>query len=188
MINSLKDVSRHVAMAIIIMLIIFPVGYTFSSLCFPKEIPEPQVTEVIRTEYIPYPKVIVIQSEPIETVVYSSPEKETELEFSDIQLIAKAVNAEAGNQDMIGKRLVVDVILNRYYDELFPNTIEDVIFSPGQFSSNIENAKYNDSDLEAVGLELIQRLDSDILYFRTEYFHENHKKAYQHGAHYFSYK
>ncbi len=36
--------------------------------------------------------------------------------------------AEAGNQDDVGKILVVNVILNRVYSTTFPNSIKDVIF------------------------------------------------------------
>ena len=38
------------------------------------------------------------------------------------------VEAEAGNQDEVGKILVVNVILNRVYSGTFPNSIKDVIF------------------------------------------------------------
>ena len=44
------------------------------------------------------------------------------------------VHAEANNQDLTGKKLVADVVLNRVHDPRFPNTIEGVIFQPYQFS------------------------------------------------------
>ena len=47
--------------------------------------------------------------------------------YDSIDLLAKCVEAEAGNQGLYGKQLVVDVILNRVDSDSFPNTIEEVI-------------------------------------------------------------
>ena len=58
-----------------------------------------------------------------------------EAERSDIDLIAACVEAEAGNQDLTGKRLVADVILNRVDSEDFPDTIEGVISQPRHFAT-----------------------------------------------------
>ena len=61
---------------------------------------------------------------------------------SEMALIAQLVQAEAGNQDLKGKRLVADVVLNRVDSEKFPNTIEEVIFQkePVQFSVTVSGA------------------------------------------------
>ena len=163
-----------------------------------REKPE-EVIEVVEVDSEPLPpppkdetqtpQTIVIEIErPYEKIVYLEPEDETVLDFSDIKLMAALICAEAGNQDFIGKRLVADVILNRYYDEDFPNTIEEVIYQSGQFNAIVYMDGYNEDDLEAVCLELNARLDKDILYFANNGFHEGHPKAYQHGDHYFSYK
>ena len=50
---------------------------------------------------------------------------------SEGELLACLVEAEAGNQPFEGKLLVADTVLNRREHELFPDTIEDVIFAPG---------------------------------------------------------
>lgn len=43
-------------------------------------------------------------------------------------MILKLAQAEAGNQGVIGKALVMNVIHNRIQSEDFPNTVEEVIF------------------------------------------------------------
>lgn len=47
--------------------------------------------------------------------------------YDSLELLAMCVEAEAGNQGLIGKRYVVDVILNRVDDEDYPDNIVDVI-------------------------------------------------------------
>ena len=44
------------------------------------------------------------------------------------------VHAEAGNQSYEGKLAVANVVLNRMKSKKYPNTIEAVIYQPGQFS------------------------------------------------------
>ncbi len=53
----------------------------------------------------------------------------------DIYLLAKIIHAEARGEEFEGKIAVGAVVLNRVEDEGFPNTIEDVILQPKQFSS-----------------------------------------------------
>ena len=102
-------------------------------------------------------------------------------------LLYTLVQAEAGNQDLDGCRLVADVVLNRVADSHFPNTIEQVVYAPGQFSvvhngalakaqGNIsQNAKI------AVDMELSQdRLNTDILYFNNR-----DNGGWKHGGHWF---
>ena len=53
--------------------------------------------------------------------------------WDSLELLAICVEAEAGNQGLEGKRMVVDVILNRVDDPDWPGTIEEVISQPVQF-------------------------------------------------------
>ena len=57
--------------------------------------------------------------------------------FSDeeIDLIALVTMAEAEGESELGKRLVIDTILNRVDAETHPNTVHDVIYQNGQFTS-----------------------------------------------------
>lgn len=110
----------------------------------------------------------------IKTLVYEEmmvEDLEEEIRFGEIELIAQLVQAEAGNQDITGKRYVVDVVLNRVDSEEFPNTVEEVIFQEDQFSV-IKNGAFDEAglniteeDYKAVLLEYKERLNYDILYF-----------------------
>lgn len=94
-----------------------------------------------------------------------------EIRSGEMELIAQLVMAEAGNQDLTGKRYVVDVVLNRVDSDDFPDTVEEVIFQKNQFSV-IENGAFDEAGwtiteecYEAVKLEYEERLNYDILYF-----------------------
>lgn len=101
----------------------------------------------------------------------------------EIALMAKVVRAEAGNQDNVGKRLIVDVILNRVDSPLFPNTVEEVVEQENQFSMY---QWYTIDDLNAVTDEIVDRTDKEILFFRTGNYHNIGEPAYQYGDHYFN--
>ena len=114
--------------------------------------------------------------------------------YDSLDLVAQLVEAEAGNQDLVGKQYVADVVFNRVESELFPNTIEEVIFqkNPVQFAVTVngmfEAAAYDISEetFEAVRLEAFgDRLDTGILYFGTGKY--NGHGFWQHGDHWFSY-
>lgn len=109
---------------------------------------------------------------------------EFELTQEEMELIARMVRAEAGNQDQVGKRLVVDVILNRVCDDKFSDTVGGVVYQAGQFTKPA--GYYMESDMEAVIEECERRIDTEILWFRSDSFHTFGTPAYQHGAHYFS--
>lgn len=109
---------------------------------------------------------------------------------ADLQLLACLVHAEAGNQDMTGKRLVVDTVLNRVADPRFPNTISGVIYEKNQFSP-VTNGALADAyytvtpeDFQAVAMELSDQIDYEVLYF-TDGGYGYGTPAYQYGAHYF---
>lgn len=121
---------------------------------------------VERTEYLPELKTF-----------------ETPLDDDEKILLAKVVHAEAENQDMIGKRLVVDCVLNRIDCEKYPNHVFGVVLQEGQF---VRSESYTEDDMEAVEKEMVERLDYDVIYFRTEKYHNFGTKLYQHGDHYFS--
>jgi N-acetylmuramoyl-L-alanine amidase len=115
-----------------------------------------------------------------------TPEQIAEEEYWDsLELVALTVEAEAGNQDLHGKRLVVDVILNRVDSPEFPDTIEEVITQLRQFEtySNgaIEAAGWHmqEDDYTAVLMELEQRTDPEILYFSAGSYNPSGTPAHQ---------
>lgn len=96
-----------------------------------------------------------------------------EIVLGEMELLAQLVQAEAGNQSLEGKRLVVDVVLNRVADPRFPDTVEEVIFQPGQFSvvnnGAFEKAAWHmeDSDYAAVAIEYEMHTNEEVLYFNN---------------------
>ncbi|MCM1089711.1 MAG: cell wall hydrolase [Butyrivibrio sp.] len=46
----------------------------------------------------------------------------------DLDILTRIVEAEAGNQDVEGRLLVANVVLNRVESEKFPNSVKDVVF------------------------------------------------------------
>lgn len=114
--------------------------------------------------------------------------------WGELELLAAVVEAEAGNQDMTGKRLVVDVVLNRVDSPLFPDTITEVLEQPGQFSTMwngaVEDAGWHmqEDDYTAVMMEVTGvRLDYDIYFFTAGEYNASCKPAYIHGDHFFGY-
>lgn len=55
------------------------------------------------------------------------------LSEDEIELLARLVKCEAGNEPFETKVLVCVVVFNRMYDSNFKNTLSDVIYSSGQF-------------------------------------------------------
>lgn len=51
--------------------------------------------------------------------------------------------AEAEGEDTEGKALVMMVVLNRVWSDKFPDTIEDVIYQPRQFSP-VGNGRFDE--------------------------------------------
>lgn len=57
------------------------------------------------------------------------------------KILWRIVEAEAGDQNVRGRRLVANVILNRVKSKEFPNTVKKVVFAPRQFSP-VRNGSY----------------------------------------------
>ena len=134
------------------------------------------------------------QDESIQVTELTEEDLAEENYWGELELLAAVVEAEAGNQDMTGKRLVVDVVLNRVDSPLFPDTITEVLEQPGQFSTMwngaVEDAGYHmqEDDYTAVMMEVTgMRLDYDIYYFTAGEYNDSCKPAYIHGDHYFGY-
>lgn len=135
-----------------------------------------------------------IKSVPQETqFVQSTIQERNEINLTNDEyyLLAKCVEAEAGNQDLKGKRLVVDVILNRVDSERFDDDVISVISAKNQFSSYTDGgiAKATPS-LEtrlAISMETTAREDTDVLYFTAGGYNAYCVPAYKHGDHYFGY-
>ena len=112
--------------------------------------------------------------------------------YSDIDLLSRITIAEAGNQSELGKRLVIDVVLNRIDSTSWrdDDTIWEVIAHPGQFET-YSNGAYtrvalDESINELIVSELKNRTDVDVIYFRTKYYFDGVPELFKEGDHYFS--
>jgi len=54
---------------------------------------------------------------------------------SDVNLLARLVNAEARGEPYVGQIAVAAVVLNRLKDPAFPKSVAGIIYQPGAFSS-----------------------------------------------------
>lgn len=121
--------------------------------------------------------------------VSENTEKEVEI-TEEILYLSALVEAEAGNQDEMGKRLVVDTVLNRVESDDFPDDIVSVINQECQYSvvdsGFIERVTIRESTIDIVLEELAKRTNTEVLYFRTDHYHDFGTELFKHGDHYFS--
>lgn len=114
----------------------------------------------------------------------------------DQNKLCKLAFAEAGNQDVDGKALVMLVVLNRVESDKFPDSISEVIFARNQFSVTTngmyENAPTDDPGcLEA--LELVMQgydISQGATYFESvksydSWHYKNLNFLFEHGDHWF---
>lgn len=130
-----------------------------------------------------------IESQITEVESEVEPEAYT-LTDEEINLIAQLTMAEAGNQPVLGQRLVIDTVLNRVDHPNFPDTVEDVIYQKYQFSP-VWDGRLNDcyprEDLIAlVKEELERRTDTEVVFFRAYEYGPYGVPLYKIGDHYFS--
>jgi len=96
-------------------------------------------------------------------------------DFTDeeIYLMAQLAWHEAGCEGDVGMIAVVEVVLNRLYSDRFPDTVEEVIYQPRQFSYNYELKNITPSDellmlvREVISGRVWVLGDSEILFYRN---------------------
>ena len=122
-------------------------------------------------------------------VIYAEPYK-PEYSKEDIELLALVTMAEAEGESEEGKRLVIDTVLNRVDHGRFPDTISDVIYQKGQFSSmwnGRSNRCYVSDDIyKLVEEELESRTNTDVIFFHAGRYSDYGSPLFQVGNHYFS--
>ncbi len=118
----------------------------------------------------------------------------------DYQCLLRIVEAEAGGEDSLGKRLVANVVLNRVASAAFPKTVVGVVFQKGQFSP-IRDGAYNRAKPSKDTIAAVKRVlesgadeSCGALYFfarslttkdKANWFDTALTKVYQHGVHEF---
>lgn len=115
-----------------------------------------------------------ITSEPEETAQpYQSMIHSRDWDGEDSEMLMKIAMAEAEGESVEGKALVMLVVLNRVWSDAFPDTIEEVIFQPRQFTPAVPGGRYyttepDDGCREALALVLDGWDESEgALYFES---------------------
>lgn len=107
----------------------------------------------------------------------------------EIDLIALVCLGEAEGESELGKRLVIDTILNRMDSSKFPSTASEVCWQKGQFSclhnGRCKRLTVTDEIRRLVIDECIYRTNDEVLYFAAGgYNGKTH--LLKEGGHYFS--
>lgn len=139
---------------------------------------------------------VVLEKEPEEQSSVYIPSVKPEIEEpamseEDIELIALVTMAEAEGEPELGKRLVIDTILNRMdHDTKWPDTASGVIYQAHQFTSmwngRVDRCYVRDDIVQLVREELESRTNSECVYFRTGRYSDYGTPLFQEGRHYFS--
>lgn len=154
----------------------------------------PVTTETQEIIYTAKPEVTELPMESEAEKEYESLIKSYDWSSDDAYLLTKIAMAEAENQDTEGKALVMLVVLNRAWSEEFPDSIEDVIFQPKQFSP-VSNGRWErvepDQDCWKA-LSMIEKgwdKSKGALYFESEsasrWHRDNLSFLFKHGDHMF---
>lgn len=115
-------------------------------------------------------------------------EQAQQIQRTQSELLASIIFCEAGNQSFTGQVAVGAVVLNRMANEAYPDTMEEVIYQPGQFcpagSGWLDRVRstdgYTESAMQAAEAALAgENPIGDCLYF------DQGGYGYQIGAHYF---
>jgi spore germination cell wall hydrolase CwlJ-like protein len=92
---------------------------------------------------------------------------------NDLYTLSHIISAEAGNCGYYMMVSVGSVVLNRVNDSRFPDTIEEVVFQPGQYQPTWNGTFWNDPTKGAVEvakqlLEEGSQIDSSVV-FQAEF-------------------
>lgn len=116
-----------------------------------------------------------------------------EVFYDELELLAHVVYWEAANQDIYGKRLVADVVLNRMNSQSIfkdANTIKDVIYQKNQFSTAHLIGRPVDDRIEecyeVVQDEIVHEANPFILFFSSEGYLPYGDPSFKFQDHYFN--
>ena len=134
----------------------------------PVEFLEPVEVALVPTAQKPQP--IIVEVEEI-APVQGEEEIAPGITDNDRIFMYYCIQAEAGNQSELVKRLCTDVIINRMHDPDWADTIRGVITEPHQFSvwgnGSLMKAVPTEETIEAVNKEIEKQISNDIVYFNS---------------------
>ena len=101
------------------------------------------------------------------------------LTVEDYNNLLRIVEAEVGDNDVYGRTIVANVVINRVKSRHFENTITDVIFSKGQFSpirdKRFFKVKVSEATIKGVNNALMgEDYSMGALYFMDRAYSSNH--------------
>ena len=79
-----------------------------------------------------------------------------DFDAADSEMLLKIAMAEAEGESVEGKALVMMVVLNRVWSEGFPDTVQEVIFQPRQFSVIADGGRYWTTEPDAGCYEALE--------------------------------
>lgn len=126
--------------------------------------------------------------------LYSDMGYSRETFYGDLRLLAAITTAEAGNQSELGKRLVIDTVLNRIWSHNFgwrdDWTIYETVSHPGQYDTWTNGAykrvAIDEDMMRLIEEELLNQTNSQVIYFKTNGYFSWAPKLFKEGDHYFS--
>ena len=128
---------------------------------------------------------IIVSTEPIEV-------EEPAFTEEEIDLMALITMAEAEGESELGKRLVIDTILNRVDSEAgyFPDTVYEVIYQTNAFepvwNGRMDRCYVMDDIRQLVIEEIENRTNYDVVYFTAGEYNPYGTPMFSEGNHYFS--
>lgn len=141
--------------------------------------PEPVEVSVRKQDPTPYPE--------MDPFFWVEPET-VKLTEEDEEVLLKISKAEAGNQGVEGKALVMQVVINRMKNSSFPDTAKEVVFQHGQFSP-VASGFYAVSNPDEECYEALSWVKhGEYEYMKALYFNNSpmdREFLFQHRDHYF---
>lgn len=181
--HSRKDVDairRKLCITLLALLVAFDVTFTVTiSRCYDEIDRLEQKIEELSNEIteLEQPVVVVAEVTPEEPDVPDGRYDSIALTDDEYDLLALCVYHEARGESFEGQRAVAEVVLNRVLNAKFPNSVTEVLYQKGQFSTasmlNLNTARDHDSlsaAYDAVDYVLEETdyvFDSNVGYFRT---------------------
>lgn len=110
--------------------------------------------------------------------------------IDEIELIALVTMAEAEGESELGKRLVIDTILNRVDHKRFPDTVYGVIYQRNAFESmwngRVDRCEVREDICRLVKEEIDSRTNEEVVFFQMYNYSPYGIALFKEGCHYFS--
>lgn len=140
------------------------------------------------------------EPDPTLMVEEDTDKKNIYLKIKEYNVLLRIVEAEAGGEDITGKMLVANVIMNRVQNGRFPDTVTEVVYQKNangkaQFSPTV-NGRIDSVNVSQETVDAVERVlngedsSNGALYFRSVHssgtWHDNAlRRVAEHGNHIF---